>query len=59
MTFLYNDLQIKKPKKLPVLSYLYPDVYKWKAPVALYNNNTHINTHVNTKINTYIKNKLL
>jgi hypothetical protein len=60
---LYNDLQIKKPKKLPVLSYLHPDMYnKWKVPVNVYNNiivNTHSHTRINTEINKYITNKLL
>ena len=70
---LYNDLQIKKPKKLPVLSYLHPDMYmynKWKVPVNVYNNmivnthshariNTRINTEINTEIKKYITNKLL
>lgn len=57
--FLYKELYYKKPKKLPVLSYLSsPDVYKSKLPV--YNqNHTNKFIHANNYINKYIKNKLL
>jgi hypothetical protein len=62
ITFLYSDLQCKKPNKLPVLSYLQPNLYKWKAPVVVYNKNIiapiHVNTNINTYINKYITNKL-
>ena len=59
--FLYNDLYYKKPNKLPVLSYLQHNAYKWKVPVPVYTNNiiANSNIHVNTYVNKYIKNKLL
>lgn len=53
MTFLYKDINAKKPKKLTLLSHVpynpEHNLYKWNVPV--YNNNT--------LVNKYIKNKLL
>ena len=53
MTFLYNDINPKKTKKLTLLSHipynLQPNLYKWN--LAIYNNKTYVNK--------YIKNKLL
>lgn len=65
--YLYNDSQLKKSKKLPVLSYLQHHLYKLKLPTPVYNNNIIVNIHaktyattnVNTYVNKYIKNKLL
>jgi hypothetical protein len=60
--FLYNDVQLKNPKKSQGLSYLYPHLYKLNVLTPSYNNNiivktnvnTHVNTHINTLINTYV-----
>ena len=51
--YLYNDLQLKKSKKLPVLPYLQHHLYKLKVPTPVYNNNIIVNIHAKTNVNTY------
>lgn len=52
MTFLYNDINSKKPKKLTLLSHspynLPHNFYKWKVPV--YNNYSHVNKYIKNKL---------
>ena len=56
MTFLYNDFNSNKPKKLTLLSHLpynlqpnlQPNVYNWKLPV--YNNYSHVNKYIKNKL---------
>jgi len=61
MTFLYNDVTAKKPKKLVLLSqlpynnlqpnkysYIESSVYNRKLPV--YNNYSHVNKYIKNKL---------